>query len=75
MKSVPVRIVVGILVGVAAVAFVGGFVWLISWAVTHDAKDRQQTCKQIAELAKAESYVEKSYSCFLVKEGKIVEIK
>lgn len=66
----------GVLIGVALVgAVVFGLAWLLKADATYDAKERQAQCKQIADLAKAQSWVEKDHNCFLVVDGKLVEVK
>ena len=66
----------GVIIG-AAVVFAGafGFFKLLVWDATNDAKERQAECKQVADLAKAQSWVEKDRNCFLVIDGKLVEVK
>lgn len=67
-------IVIGGLVILAFVAFVVGLISLLMWDYNNDKQAHIEDCKQIAELAYVKEYKADYSSCFLVKDGKIIEV-
>lgn len=67
------------LIGIFGIAFViaffGGIIWFIWWDYNTDSAQYAAQCKNIAELANVTEYKANYSDCYIVKDGKIVEIE
>lgn len=52
-----------------------GLIYLLSWDYQNDNKAYAEQCQQVAELAGVTEYKSSYSDCYIVKDGKIIEIK
>lgn len=68
-----------VLIGIFGIAFViaffGGLIWFLWWDYQNDTAAYVEQCKSIAELANVKEYKAGYGECFVLKDGKIVEVE
>ena len=66
-------IVIGVLI--AGIGVLIGLIFLLVWGDKKDKREFKENCSSIAKTIGVEEYHADGYDCYIVKDGKIVEIK
>ncbi len=64
---------------IAILLFIVGFYWglisLLNWTTDRDMQEAKERCEQIAKLSNADDWKSIRYTCTIVKDNKLEEIK
>lgn len=69
------EVLITIFILVLFAAFAVGLIWLLWWDYNNDTAAYVKQCQEIAELADVKEYKAGYGECFILKDGKIVEVQ
>ena len=58
-----------------ALAFFAGLIYFVSWDNQRDKKEFTKNCENVAKIAGLKEWHSDGYDCYVLKDGKITEVK